>query len=366
MNIEILEKIKKFFHGKEEQFNETPVFSVDVESTLVAKKSKFRLVSKEDKKALERFSDKGGVILLNSGATYGYLKKVAKGLKCSSIISSNNGAYVTMPNSKKPIVDLKLDPEVVVKIKNKLRVCEPRAIVALSGLDRKYYIDKRSKMIWLFKLQQAFRFRNKYKISTSSKKFKDKLDKVYSLQVFPLPDTPGLTKETKPIKKMQQKEITENALKGLKELLQEDKSLQEKFSIGVGDMGLQICHPKANKANAINAVKNYSNLFLPRRKEINYENIFAAGDGVQDIVSTSVMANPEKQFFTMSCAKPSFFEQAKKVENKINDLKLQRKIKQNLDLDPQQVKLEDDEKFSFDKTIVNSVSRAVEKIERQI
>ena len=369
VNFEVLEKIKRYFKNRNNKYVNTPLFSVDVESTLVPKNSKFCLIKKKDKQALKRYTKKGGVLVLNSGANYGYLKKVARSLGCKPLISSNNGAYITTPNSKNPIVDLKLDPKTIVKIKSKLKVREPRAIVALSGLDRKYYIDKKSKMVWLFKLQQFFRFKNKYKISTNSEKFNNKLNEVYSLQIFPLPDTPGLTKTTKPIKKIQQKEITANALNALKEILQEDEEERGKFSIGVGDMGLQICHPQANKANAIKAVTQYSNVFLPRGKDVNSSNIYAVGDGVQDIISTTVMSNPEKQFFTMDCAKPNFFEQGKRVEDAINASKMQNKIiklSREGQVHPQRVQLKESEKFSFNKTLVDSVSKAVERIERQM
>ena len=196
-------------------FESTPLLSVDIENTLVPKKRRIFLVNKEDRKSIKNFAQKGGVVLINSGGTYGYCKKVAKSAKVKTIISSNNGAFVAIPEqTDRPIISLRVSPENIYRIKDKLEQVEPRAIIALSGKDRKYYIDNKGAKIRLFQMQQAFKFRNRYRISTNKKKFEDMALKTYSIQIFPMPDTYGLTKNTKPIKKEQQKNNSAPAFKG--------------------------------------------------------------------------------------------------------------------------------------------------------
>ena len=365
-------------------FESTPLLSVDIENTLVPKKRRIFLVNKEDRKSIKDFAQKGGVVLINSGGTYGYCKKVAKSAKVKTIISSNNGAFVAIPEqTDRPIISLRVSPENIYRIKDKLEQVEPRAIIALSGKDRKYYIDNKGAKIRLFQMQQAFKFRNRYRISTNKKKFEDMALKTYSIQIFPMPDTYGLTKNTKPIKKEQQKNITLHALNALQELMIEDYKLngQPSFKIEEGDMGLQICHPKASKLNAIKAIVEMKNQ-QSENMQITQDNIFAVGDGVQDLCSVAIMQNPDKQFFTMNTATNKFYENSTIYEKHFNANKLQNKIENyikqaeiinaerenkadKIKINLLNLKLEPKERFSFKNNIVPNVKTAIDLIDSQ-
>ncbi|MBQ8761952.1 MAG: HAD hydrolase family protein [Clostridia bacterium] len=357
-------------------FKQTPIISVDIDGTLVDKKAKIRLVSKENKQSIKDFTNKGGILILNSAGTFANCKKIAKCAKIKTVISSNNGAFVSIPEqSDKPLINLRVSPETISKIKSRLAEVEPNAFVAISGKDKKYYVDRSSTMVKLFKLKEFFKFRNKLSISTSKKNYEDMMLKTYSVQIFPLPSKAGFTKETKVISKEEQVAITKKALGVLKEIMEEEIKTngQPSFRMEMGDMGISISHPQASKLNAIKAIVEQHNQQNPS-SPITSNNIYAVGDGFQDMCQVLATENPAEQFFTMSNTKASTYENGAVFEKIINKQILEKKKQKELEKlnkketvetildDIDEIELDENEKFSFRNNQVNSVSEAISKV----
>ena len=148
---------------------------------------------------------------------------------------------------------------------------------------------------------------------------------------------------------------------------------QPSFRMEMGDMGISISHPQASKLNAIKAIVEQHNQQNPS-SPITSDNIYAVGDGFQDMCQVLATENPAEQFFTMSNTKASTYENGAVFEKIINKQILEKKKQKELEKlnkketvetildDIDEIELDENEKFSFRNNQVNSVSEAISKV----